>query len=366
MNYDHLHYVPCLRWKQGEYQAVSRLRSETKQRLIPLIEVPEIGWDFEKKKKAKTVDQHLEPFARRVQQKWGKGACYVDLCLIGPAERMTTGMHPVRFVFNELRKMKSSAIPVTGLARDEAYNTEVKNAAATDHRGACLRLTIEQAAKSTIEREVDSLLLSLGVQFNDCDLILDLDSPNFLPLSGFLMAIQVIAKRFPHLQHWRSFTLIGTSFPETMGGIRIGAEVVPRYEWRLYKLLLAAFKKEGLRLPAFGDYTISHPRVLDLDMRVVKPSATIRYTIDDGWYIVKGKNVRDNGFEQYRSLSEMVLVSPHYCDSGYSWGDEYIMKCKNGSGKTGNLMVWRQVGTNHHVEKVIHDLASFYASSDVL
>ncbi|NQV34584.1 MAG: hypothetical protein HQ515_17960 [Phycisphaeraceae bacterium] len=180
------------------------------------------------------------------------------------------------------------------------------------------------------------------------------------------MAIQAIVKRLPSLEKWRSFTLIGTSFPETMGGIKIGAEAVPRYEWRLYKLLVAGFKREGLRLPTFGDYAISHPRVLVLDMRVVKPSATIRYTIDDGWYIVKGKNVRDHGFEQYRSLSEKVLVSPHYCDSGYSWGDEYIMKCNNGSGKTGNLMVWRQVGTNHHVEKVIQDLASFYASSDVL
>ena len=98
-----------------------------------------------------------------------------------------------------------------------------------------------------------------------------------------------------------------------------------------------------------------------MDMRFLKPNATIKFTIDDGWYIVKGNNVKDYGFEQFHRLSEQVLASRHYPDSAFSWGKEYIRKCANG-GKTGNLTTWRQVGTNHHIEKVTHDIASFYAS----
>jgi len=99
-----------------------------------------------------------------------------------------------------------------------------------------------------------------------------------------------------------------------------------------------------------------------VDMRIVKPYSSIRYTIDNHWYIAKGKNVRDHGFEQYRKLSRQIQASRQYCGHDFSWGDQYIQKCASKSGSTGNLMMWRQVGTNHHIEKVAQDIANFYAS----
>ena len=116
-----------------------------------------------------------------------------------------------------------------------------------------------------------------------------------------------------------------------------------------------------LRLPTFGDYAIAHPDVLALDMRIIKPSATVRYTVDDSWYIVKGKNVRDNSPEQYRQLCRQVIESGYYCNSTFSWGDDYISECAKGTGSTGNLSMWRQVGTNHHLAKVVKDVANFSA-----
>jgi hypothetical protein len=130
----------------------------------------------------------------------------------------------------------------------------------------------------------------------------------------------------------------------------------------LYKTLIPSLADAKLRLPAFGDYAISHPASLFVDMRLLKPSAKIRYTADDGWYIIKGENVRDYGFEQYHDLSEKVVGSRYYCGPAYSWGDGYLKKCADGTGKTGNLTTWVQVDTNHHIEKVTRDIASFYAS----
>ncbi len=99
MKFDYHHYVPCLRWKQGEYQALLQLKDTTKSKMTPLIEVPEIGWDFEKKIATKTIDKHLEPFARRVKTKWKNRRCFVDLKIISPSERMLDGRHPLEFVF---------------------------------------------------------------------------------------------------------------------------------------------------------------------------------------------------------------------------------------------------------------------------
>lgn len=362
MSFDHRHYVPCLRWKQGEYLAVFNLPPTTRRMFTPLIEVPEIGFDFEKGTITKTIDKHLAPFTKRILQKWGRQICFVDLNLIRPDERMATGIHPVSFVFNGLRQRMCSAIPVTGLDRDDAYQREVRKVVNKSKSGICLRIKIEQAAKGSIKNDLDSLLSRLKIKSESCDLIIDLGAPSFIPLEGFSMAIQQIVNKLPYLNDWRTFTILGTSFPATMAGIKKGGEVVKRYEWQLYKVLVGDLKKAKLRLPAFGDHTISHPQVLEMDMRLLKPNATIKFTIDDGWYIVKGSNVKDSGYEQFHRLSEQILASRHYRDSVSSWGKEYIRKCANRNATRGNLTKWVQVGTNHHIEKVIQDIANFYAS----
>lgn len=365
MSFNHTHYVPCLRWKQGEYQAISRLPHPTKRTFTPLIEVPEIGWDFENETEAKTIDEHLAPFAKRIYEKWGVSPCLVDLSLIKSVRRMATGIHPVRFIFDGLRAKRCQAIPVTSFLGDTEYQREIKAASVKDKKGICLRITIEQAAKSTLKNEIDSLLSTLGINSNDCDIVLDLGAPNFVPPDGFSSAIQAILSKLPYLNDWRTFTLLGTSFPESMAVIKKGGEIVPRYEWKLYKMLVVGLKKAGVRLPTFGDYAISHPKILSKDMRSLRPSATIRYTIEDSWYIVKGENVKDEKygkFKQYRGLSKNFIDSKYYCGPTFSWGDNFIQECASGRGKTGNLSTWRQVGTNHHIEKVIRDIASFYAS----
>jgi len=90
MNFDHRHYVPCLRWKQGEYQAILRLHAPTKEMVTPLIQIPEIGYDFKEKKLKNTIDEHLSDFVlKKIYRKWGNSFCFVDLNPIKPSERMT-------------------------------------------------------------------------------------------------------------------------------------------------------------------------------------------------------------------------------------------------------------------------------------
>jgi hypothetical protein len=327
----------------------------------PLIEIPGIGYDFENKTRARTIDDHLAPFAKRVYEKWGRQPCFIDLNLIGSDERMVTGVHPVRFVFDKLRERMCPAIFVTGLERNNVYQQEIKNIATQDKSGICLRIKIEQAAKGTFKSELDSLLSRTKVEPELCDFIIDLGAPNFIPPEGFSKIIQAIVSKLPYLNDWRTFTILGTSFPESMGSIKKGGEIVPRYEWQLYKMLIANLRRESGRLPSFGDYAINNPKEVELDWRIVKPAATIRYTIEDGWYIIKGDSVRIYGFEQYHKLSQNILASHYYGGSTFSWGDDFIQRCANG-GNTSNLSMWRQVGTNHHIVKVTRDIASFYAS----
>jgi len=364
VNFDHRHYVPCIRWKMGEYQAIFNLSSKATWKITPLIEAPEIGFDFEKWKPVKSVDDHLAPFAKRVKTQWQGRHCFVDMKLIEPSKRMVDGQHPAEFVFNELRSQDCMAIPVSGLDRDQQYQEAIRRAVVKDSRGLCLRLGIEDAFKTTLKREVDVLLSHIGLQVRECDLVLDLGAPNFEPVNGFAKLIEdAIIRRLPDLRLWRTFTLVGTSFPQSMAEVKESPATIRRSEWLLYTMLIENLRKTKTRLPAFGDYGINHPSVDLVDWRKVKPSAKIKYTADDSWFIVKGSNVRDNKFEQYRGLCQTVIDSPHYPGEDFSYGDKYIADCASGIGKTGNLTTWCMVGMNHHLEKVVADIASFFGSS---
>jgi len=364
MIFDRKHYVPCLQWKQGEYQAVFGLSKTARSFMTPLIEVPEIGFDFETRSETKNIDEHLTPFAKRLCTKWGRAPCFVDVVRISPDKIMADGRHPVSFVFDSLRGLGCSAVPVTGIARDLRYQRAIKGALSKDARGLAVRLKIEEGAHTNAKEKIDEFLAGIETRAESCDLILDLGAPNFVPVDGFAKMIEALIRRLPYLSRWRTFTLVGTSFPSTMAEIKQSFEKIPRWEWILYKRLAANLSRGSIRVPAFGDYAINHPAPLSLDMRLVKPSASIRYTTDDAWLIVKGPNVRDNRFDQYRGHCQKVINSGSYMGPSFSQGDKYIDACAAG-GKTGNLTTWRNVGTNHHVEKVVRDVSSLFGSSSV-
>ena len=95
-----------------------------------------------------------------------------------------------------------------------------------------------------------------------------------------------------------------------------------------------------------------------MDMRFVKPKASLRYTIDGAFLIVKGRNVRDYKYGQYRTMCEEVINSVHYKGETFSTGDKYIYECALGTESTGQLTTWRWVGTNHHIELLVEDIAN--------
>ena len=352
-------YVPCLRWKQGEYQAVSCLTREARATITPLIEVPEIGFDFETREDHKTIDEHLAKLDKRLSRNWGTEPCMIDVRLLNAGLRMANGDHPLTHVFSRLRTEGAQAIPVVSAFSDRHQLRATRKIVAEDGRGACMRVSIEEADGRELKSRMDSLVGDVGVDVNMCDLVLDLGAPSFEPLEDFASLVEALIAGLPYLKRWRSFTLLGTSFPPTLAGVSMGSTVLPRHEWRLYKLMLGRPSLGRTRVPDFGDYGISHPTVLQGDMRLLKPSAAIRYTINDGWLVTKGSNLRvPGGHSQFRRLSEEIARSRHYAGPNYSAGDKRIAECASGRGGTGNLTTWRFVGTNHHLEKVVKDLAT--------
>lgn len=352
-------YVPVLKWRQGEYQALLRLRPEQKAGVVPLLEITPPDFDFELNEPKHTIDAHLAEFAKRLEAKWETRPSLFDCGLLAPAERMTGGVHPLLWLMDAVRPRGGNLIPVTALERDAAYQDAVRIANQVDGRGAALRSSLEDASDADFEDNVETLLERIGVEIDQLDILIDLRSPNFEPIDGLAQLMIAVLSSSDVFNAARSVTILATAFPASMAEVAPPIAFVRRREWELYKRLIALLP-QGIRRPAFGDYAIAAPDLFQGDMRLIKPSATVRYATNDGWVIAKGPNVRDNGFAQYKDRCQSVIDSGRFLGAAFSMGSDYVDKCRTGKASTGSLTTWRWVGTNHHIAKVVHDLASVH------
>ena len=132
-------YVPSLRWRCGEYQALFRLQADAKDRIVPFVVIPEIEFDFEEWRPKKTVQAHVAPFAKRYHQKWGNRPAWIDVHSKVSSLPMDNGKSPIAHVFDELRLMGSAAIPVTSLDASTDINAAVAAILKRDGRGVGVR-----------------------------------------------------------------------------------------------------------------------------------------------------------------------------------------------------------------------------------
>jgi hypothetical protein len=201
MGFHYTHYVPILKGRAGEFGALQAMTTEVKAALTPVIEVPPTPWDFEGEQPAKTTDQHLETLSTKISQSWGlQRPAFLDLLWIAPGERMVSGEHPLTYVFRTARRNGLRLIPVTGLVRDEAYQSSCRDIVAQDGGGVCVRLQREDFEESgDLTDQVAGLLDTIGVSPGEADLILDLRAVSANEGNTLLAAVPVLVRSIPQL-----------------------------------------------------------------------------------------------------------------------------------------------------------------------
>lgn len=367
--FEHTYYVPILKWKMGEYKALSTLDKDIKDKIVPLIEVIPIPIDFETEEQLKTVDEHLKGFANLINVHWGTtNSIFIDLSYLEDNINKN-GKHPLTIAFNDCRSSIIKAIPVTGLNQSEAHYSAIKDIIQADNRGVCIRILKEDLEGNIdLSTALTQLLYKITASCEKSDIVIDFQSipPSAEDESIYLLSLKELIKNFPDILKWRTFIFAGTSFPSDLRDIKADdISSIRRTEWDIWKSL-SSIKSSGQinRMPIFGDYGIAHPELPFADFRKIKMSANIRYTADNNWIIFKGRNTRNYGFEQFYDLAEACINHPSYKGTGYSWGDTYIYNCaqKPPKVKTGNAATWRQVGNSHHLTLVVNQIASFLAT----
>lgn len=355
--FDHKHYVPILTAKLGEYRALRVLANGVKDALTPVFETPPIDWDFQNDAPECTIDEQIATVATNIQSHWGDRLAFIDTYPLEAEGNTATGTHHLTHIMNEARTKGVRLIPVTGIARGAAHQDAVRTAIATDGRGVCIRVLIDQV-NGELGAKLDNLLDSLAVAKENVDIIVDFGpmEPRFLP--SYMTVYPQLTNAVNALGQWRTLTIAGCAFPSSLSGMQADAtHRLPRTEWQAWSSSVVAGTYQ--RRPTFGDYAIDSPEYASLNFRVITISAAIRYTHDAQWVVVKGHGIVKGAPNQFPGLARILRGLPEYCGPAFSWGDQYIDDCATGSSAgPGSGTTWRQVATNHHLTFAVNQIAN--------
>lgn len=340
------HYVPVLRWKQGEYGALKALTENETSMITPLIEILPKSFKSLRRGEKEIEPNEIEIIVDQIEENWGEKEFFIDLHLINPNILTTTKKHP----FSTFRKCMTTknlaAIPVTGLKRDADYTSAALQFLVNGKRRLALRLSPTDVLNPAIASQIREFLDLSEIIPSEIDLLVDLQIVN--AKSNFSRIVETL----PYLSKWRTFTIIQGSFPKDLSKLmKPGEYFIPRYDWTNWTDQVSNTTLD--RLPSFGDYAIQHP-IYSEPPTMANYSASIRYTSEKDWLIMRGegvRNVNSAGTEQWPANAEILCQKDEFCGESYSFGDLYIYS-KQMSKKpktTGSAMTWIRAGLNHHL-----------------
>ena len=92
-------------------------------------------------------------------------------------------------------------------------------------------------------------------------------------------------------------------------------------------------------------------------------SASIRYTTDDHWLVMRGEgllNEDGDGHAQYPANAQLLMQRPEFRGSDFSFGDNYIYERPKNRDKPGTPRSWVTAGVNHHLTFVVRQIANLF------
>lgn len=378
-------YLPVLKLKKGECDAVRILTAVDKRRMIPLFEVvaqrPPPQKNARAPKRPKQKRDWLPGKADEIRHSWGPA--FPALVEIQPGVGSVSpvaGMpDPTERLFREARKLDLQLVPVVRLAHEPAGWSAIREIVTEDGRGVCIRLTRSDWERPALKIDLQRLLTSIDTTTANTDLVLDLHT---VDASGF--DLLVLCARIPLLDEWRSFTVVGGAFPSGLAKCQLGKNWIPRHEWRAW---IEQVHRNLPRVPGYGDYATQHPVPYNPDIHP-NPSANIRYTTDRDWLVMKGQQLvakelpptAPKRAEQFPAMARLIEETKDennrecYCGERFSYGDAYLHKMAeksrngtaHGPGNTGGTTSWLAAGVNHHLTYVMIQIDKLFGPSSSL
>jgi hypothetical protein len=354
---DYKPYLPVLKWRQGEYQALMRLNSSVKSSIRPLFVIPPIEFDFETQMPKKTAQAHIEPLVKRLEDKWGNGIASMDLHQSLHTSTMQSGELVPEYVYRLLNQSKTNIKPVITLHDEVAYISIVMDYCRSKACGLDIRIKFEELADAEHMALLPKLIIENKLNMAGIELIIDFGSKS--EYEPYERIGTLLISKIDSFESYKSIYLVGTSLD--FSAVTTNSLVTQsRADWKFY----SRFYKDNFEVITnlgFGDFSIEPPEFApNLDMRLIKPAARIIYSTEELWVIYKGSAFRDNPKQMHSMCYNFIYKSGFYIEKSFSIGDLKIHECAHNLCSNGNMTTWKEVGTSHHISFVVHQLASLH------
>lgn len=260
-----------------------------------------------------------------------------------PHVRMTSGAHPLTYVFEHLNMHGIQAIPVTGTAadRDATYSSAAQSIVRQGQRGALLRLAREDLEnRSTLSSAISEALDFLKLTPAACDLLFDFRYILAKEVNGLRALALEVLQIATRLGNFRNMIVAGGSIPEQLGKQTQGqVRREARVEFGLWSELMAAFPV------VYSDYGVLSPLYVP-PKGVVNVPSRIRYSTETDHVFRRGNR------NEYPALCKSLVASPEFAGENFSLGDLRIYRCAKETIKPGNPTLSVASDANHHLELV--------------
>jgi hypothetical protein len=358
------HYVPILKWKRAEQNALEGLSNEAKEHMTPLIQfvMPKPTSSDSPEKQFEWVvakfKEKVPLIPQQIAKSWGQTAIFIDFSLL-----YTTSLKcdSLTRVSASGREEGVNLIPVVNLSEDSEFKKVIRSTAKEYSTGICIRLVPHDLADvAALNKEINDFLGWCGLKEADVDLVIDTKE---IVEGGSYLSYLNASQKIQNLRAWRTFIFASGAFPADLSKCKIDEEnLIPRLDWENWLGQLAM--KNFLRKPTFADYTIQHP-IYNESSQFFYPTTSIRYTLKDDWLIMKGRKQK---FELYLANAKLLVDDrKKFFGEAFSYGDKYIAEkakhysvyIKNPKVKgTGSTEGWLTAGINHHLVLTAHQIAN--------
>jgi hypothetical protein len=359
------HYIPILKGRLGEYNALKRMKPDVASSYTPLLELIPTGESLSEQGDPDPAGIRLsiQKAIVRLDSYWPVSE---DLIVDAHLIPEVPDLYPIAEIVRHFGLLGNQVIPaVRPSDSDESLGALASTLRTITQNSVCIRLSDEDLDDSDMPIEAGLLrvLSKLDVTPETVDLVLDFGPLRDEQAASFAARIaRLIIGELPHQASWRSITLAGGGFPAALDTVapRVLTDL-PRWEVTMWTTVRDRMKDKG-RLPSFGDYAIAYP--VQPNGVGFAPAPQIRYTTAESWLVLKGKKTERRSSAQFFDICGIIAGYAGFTRE-LSWGDEEIASKAEWanvdpvppSAKPGNAMMWRAIGTSHHISFVIDQLA---------
>jgi hypothetical protein len=359
-------YVPVLRWKKAERDALADLDVKTRESITPLFELimpapKRDKGDYNKilsDSRAVLQDNVLPSTINELNKCCPMDStAFVDVHLIDGELRATT----LKQILDGSASAQATLIPVTHIIpvvstdADMATRSVAVEYATSSDNGLCIRIDRYNLDDDNLAQVINDFVTQNELDISKTDLLVDLGIVGELDDASNVSAQLA---RLPSLTKWRTLILSGGAFPRDLSEFeKHSHNQVVRHDWRIWSMLRNASLP---RIPYYSDYAIQHP-IFYGQIPGTNTSASVRYADEQQWEISRGEGLRNKngaGHQQYPALAQLIIGQNYFKGADYSAGDKYIAERAADNTKTGNPTTWLKAGLNHHLTLTTRQLAT--------